>query len=430
MRRLVNGHSLSTTNFIDQWSRLAGVNSILACADRMGIRIGVWGGCVRNFILDDRALSHGGRSLHFIDFVDPYSDIDCVIDRAEDWPLIAQSISASVAFAGYHRWEFQTLEEVLAGVGRYARIGAESLIIWHEGFEKEKRPKITVQSLEGSVDTLLDSPLRVARIQNVVYEDPWQDVFDAMRLSRYSLQYPTTGNDEGSIYFPDRRRIHNLMDTPEAQVRWAHNWLRFDLGLFDLLMTAQVVATAVDYVSELSAFLPSSVLERSAILTAFRRQYAPTLAFLGGLVYRQRNRGGLQLRLLSRREENLSRGSIKSIVPWTRIWSLGVGGDDCCRHEDFTNGVSVISWRPLSPNVTYSQPQAWDLAPAALVTGEIPYEDPQKAAEVSSKRIMSIPGIIRVGASLTLRFDHAYLAQFLGRNVQVTVGVVNPSTLQ
>ena len=434
MPRLVNGAPLTTTSFVEQWSKLAGVSSLLACAERTGIRIGIWGGCVRNFILDDRAVSQGGRSLHFIDFVDPYSDIDCVIERAEDWPLIAQSISASVVFASYHRWEFQTLEEVLSMAGHYARIGAESWIVWHDGFDKEKRPQISIQPLEGKADALLDSPIRPAGIRNqagrVIHEDPWQDVFDAMRLSRYVLQYPTKASDEGHTYFPDRRRVHALIETPEAQESRTHNWLRFDLGLLDLLMTAQVVAAAVDYVSELSEFLPPSVLERSSIFAAVRKRYAPTLAFLGGLVYRQRNSGGLQLRLLTQGEENLSRGGIKSIVPWTLIWSLGTGGDDCCRHEDFKNGISVVSWRSLNSNVTYSQPQAFDLAPVAQITGEIPYENPQKAAGASSRRMLSIPGIVRVGASLTLRFDHAYMAQFLGRNVQVSVGIVDPSTLQ
>ncbi len=112
MPRLADGAPLTTTSFIQQWTKLAGVSSLLACAERTGVRIGIWGGCVRNFVLDDRPILEGERSLHFIDFVDPFSDIDCVIDRADDWPLIAQSISASVAFAGYHRWEFQTIRQV------------------------------------------------------------------------------------------------------------------------------------------------------------------------------------------------------------------------------------------------------------------------------------------------------------------------------
>ena len=229
MPRLVDGAPLSTTSFIQQWVRLSGVSSLLACAERTGIRVGIWGGCVRNFVLDDRPILEGGRSLHFIDFVDPYSDVDCVIDRADDWPVIAQSISASVAYAGYHRWEFQTLEHALSSAGNYTRIGAESFIVWHQGFDGEQQPKISIQSLEGKVDALLESPIRRAGIRNqgdqVIHEDPWQDVFDALRLSRYFLQYPTELNAEGHAFFPDRQRVQKLVDNLELQKERGHNLL-------------------------------------------------------------------------------------------------------------------------------------------------------------------------------------------------------------
>jgi hypothetical protein len=434
MPRLVEGAPLTTRSFIEQWTRLAGVSSLLACAQRTGIRVGIWGGCVRNFVLDDRPISEGDRSLHFIDFVDPYSDVDCVIDRADDWPLIAQSISASVAFAGYHRWEFQTLEQALSSAGHYARIGAESFIVWHEGFDGEHQPKIGIQPLEGKVDALLEAPIKRAGVRNqadqVIHEEPWQDIFDAVRLSRYFLQYPTEPNAEGHAFFPDRRRVQNLIETPEPQNERSHNWLRFDLALLDLLVTARALSDAIDYLRALSDFLPSSFLERSSIFAAVRERYRPTLAFLGGLVYRQRNSNGLQLRLLTQSGENLSRGGIKSVVPWTLIWSLGTGGDDCCRHEDFKNGIAVVSWRSLNPNVTYSQARALELAPVTQIARDTPYGEPPEVAVASSKKLLSIPGIVRVGAGLTLRFDHAYMAQFLGRNVQVSVGMVDPGTLQ
>jgi hypothetical protein len=48
----------------------------------------------------------------------------------------------------------------------------------------------------------------------------------------------------------------------------------------------------------------------------------------------------------------------------------------------------------------------------------------------SSSNFVSIPGIVRVGTSLTLRFDHSYMAQFFGRNVQVSVGVLDPETME
>jgi hypothetical protein len=151
---------------------------------------------------------------------------------------------------------------------------------------------------------------------------------------------------------------------------------------------------------------------------------------LGGLLYRQRNARGLQLRLWMRNDENLSRNGFKSIVPWTSLWSLGPGGEDCCRHEDFTNGVAVVSWRPVSPNADYSHTQAREFAPVAQITRDTPYEELPRMAIAPSGKLFPVPGIARVGTGLTLRFDHAYLALLLGRNVQASIGVVNPETLQ
>jgi hypothetical protein len=428
MARFVNGAALTAITFIEQWIQLAGVSSLLACAERTGIRIGIWGGCVRNFVFDGRPISEGGRSVHFIDFVDSYSDVDCVIDRADDWPLIAQSISASVAFAGYHRWEFQTLEQALSSASSYARIGAESFIVWHEGFDAERKPKISIQPLEGKVGAFLENPLGLARSFNtddqVINEDPWQVIFDSLRLSRYFLQYPTEPSAEGRpLFFPDRRRFQHLMDTPEINKERSHNWLRFDLALLDLLVTARVLEDAIKYLTALSDFLPSSFLGRSRIFASVRERYSSNLAFFGNMVYRQRNSDGVQLRLLTRKEVTLSHGEIKGVVPWTPIWSLGTGGDDCCRHEDFKNGIAVVSWRSLNPNITYSQAQAFELAPVAQIARETPYGEPPNMTPFSPQKLLPIPGIVRVGASLTLRFDHAYVAQLLGHNVQVSVGI-------
>jgi hypothetical protein len=225
------------------------------------------------------------------------------------------------------------------------------------------------------------------------------------------------------------------MEASKAQPERSHNWLRFEFALLDLLMTARALPAAFDYFRLLGGFLPSLFLERSNIFRSLSvaariASYRPTLGFLGGLVYRQRNTAGLRLQLLTRSEETLSYGGFKGIVPWTRIWSLGDGGDDCCRHEDFKNGVAVVSWRSLNPNIIYSQSQAFDLAPAAQVTRDTPYREPIGEAVAPSGQLLSIPGVVSAGASLTLRFDHAYLAQFLGRNVQMSVGVVDPEKLQ
>jgi hypothetical protein len=219
---------------------------------------------------------------------------------------------------------------------------------------------------------------------------------------------------------------------------YQHNCTR--PGGLDILMTAASLSMAENYLRTLYRSFPTPVRESSTILTTFYTRYQPDMKFIGGLVYHQRNPNGIRLRLLTDMQENLLQGGFKSVVPWTRIWSLGTGEDDCCRHEDFRNGVAVVSWRPVSSNASFSQNHAFDFAPVAQIARGEPDGDQMapdepygtQIATVGDRfwKIMSIPGIVRIGPSLTLRFDHAYMAQFLGHNVQTLVGLVDPENMQ
>jgi hypothetical protein len=450
MPRLLDGIALTETTFIEEWTKLSGVSSLLACADDAGIRIGVWGGLVRNFVLDDRPLSIEGQSLedqslHLIDFVDPNSDIDCVLDRVDDWHLIAQSISSSVAFAGYHRWEVQALDRITSSLNNYARIAAESLIVWHEGFDDERRPKIRLQSLDGNILAVLKNPaVRMdfrAQADGISHQDSWQNILDSLRLSRYVLQYEDEANQDQQLVFPDKQRMEKFEESSDTENSRRNNWLRFDLAVLDILVTARSLPLAAKYLLELYHLLPTAIREGSAILTRFHARYQPEMKFIGGLVYRQRDPQKIRLRLLTDMEGNLSQGGFRSTVPWTRIWSLGPNGDNCCRHEDFRNGVAVVSWRPANQNSSFSQTQAFDLAPVAQIVEnepndkqtplKSPINDKQTPKAVDRFwKIFSIPGIVRIGPSLTLRFDHAYMAQFLGHNVQTLIGLVDPEEVK
>jgi hypothetical protein len=428
MPRFIDETSLNESSFIEQWTRLAGISSLLLCAGRTGRRIGIWGGCVRNFVLDDRALSNGEQSIHFIDFIDPFSDIDCVIDQVEDWPLIAQAISESVAFAGYHRWEYRTISQVVSSVEDYAHIASESFIVWHEGFDNKRQPKISIQILKGEFDSILRDPLSRTEGHPVQRNNPWQEVFDALRLSRYVLQYPSERYSEEQLALPDRQRAERIAETKESKAVRNRNLLRFDLAVLDILMTAKSLPLAIGYVRNLRLHLPTVITDREDTVIQIVERFEPTLSFLGALVFRQRNDSGLRLKLMTRVEQGLSHGGLQSIIPWTYLWSLGSGDDDCCRHKDFKNGVAVLSWRPNNTSVTYSQSQALEFAPATQIARYAPYGDTPEDEVPSMRRLFSIPGIVRVGPSLTLRFDHGYMAQLLGRNVALYVGVVGPET--
>jgi hypothetical protein len=83
---------------------------------------------VRNIILDT---SRESRSL--FDYVDPFSDIDCVVDRREDWISLSSALASSLPYAGFYRWEAQTLEYIKKQKRKYPALPSERVIVWFDG---------------------------------------------------------------------------------------------------------------------------------------------------------------------------------------------------------------------------------------------------------------------------------------------------------
>ena len=362
----------------------------LGCAERTGIRIGIWGGVVRNFVLDDRALFDGEQSLHLFDFIDPFSDIDCVVDRADDWPLVLQSISSSVAFAGFVRWEVQTRAEALSRADRYQSVGAESFIVWHK-LDEKGHSRISLDPVRGQVDALLETPARRTGHGKAIGDDVWQDLLDSLRMARYSFEFPQEPYAEHETSHPDRGRLETLAEDS----RGAGSSNRKHAALRNRDARSAIDRSPPPPGDRLPA-LPhrdhplraGKAIENSAVDSCSGGGHR--FFYLGGLLYRQRNSPGIRLRLRMREEENLSRGGFRSIVPWTSLWSL-TPGEDCCRHEDFRNGVAVASWRALNPNVTYTQAQAQEFAPVAQVIANTPYEEPPVVANLARGKLVPIP---------------------------------------
>jgi hypothetical protein len=65
------------------------VQALLVCAQRLKVRIGIRGGVVRNFLLGLQLKD--GVPTNLVDLVDPFSDIDCVLDNEFDWPMMASA---------------------------------------------------------------------------------------------------------------------------------------------------------------------------------------------------------------------------------------------------------------------------------------------------------------------------------------------------
>src|SRR5687767_4760903 len=107
------------------------VNVLLTCARRQRIRFALAGGIVRNILLRFDDASGAGTSLY--DFIDPFSDIDIVVENEADWMPLREAILGSVPYAGFYRWEPRPLAVVQGAANQYEMIPIDRFLLWIDG---------------------------------------------------------------------------------------------------------------------------------------------------------------------------------------------------------------------------------------------------------------------------------------------------------
>jgi hypothetical protein len=86
---------MKQSELIDRINALAETPTLLECSRRAKRRLGPRGGLLRNLLLSEKIR----ESLY--DYIDPFSDVDCVVEQQEDWPVLASSLASSLAYAGF-----------------------------------------------------------------------------------------------------------------------------------------------------------------------------------------------------------------------------------------------------------------------------------------------------------------------------------------
>lgn len=408
-------------SFVDRWLAMPEVHALLACAQRLRIRIGLRGGVVRNFVLGNRSKQREGASL--LDLVDPFSDIDCVLDNASDWNSVAGSIASTFPFAGYHRWEMESLESINSRLHSYRTLPSERLVVWHHGFAKGQ-PRITLQGLGIPVDSIVAGNEFFGTIDSdrpaEGRVDPWVTVLDALRFARYALQYPTNRYLAERLFMPERSTLELLIGS-QVPPRTLHaNIRRLNLAILDIVATAETLSIKGSYLQDLWSRFPEQLRKSASILSNLSDKSVFNAAYVGALVYRQPN-AALRTRLLTEQSGENLRFGLKSLIPWTPLWSIQSVEDSCCRHSDFQNGVAVLSWRPTNPIVVIEENVPYSYAAVAQV------HRPERYRETSEEQpiVLPVPGLIRTGPSVTLRLDHAFPSAYFGRNVKVWIGLMD-----
>jgi hypothetical protein len=107
-------------------------HALLECAKLSGTGFGLRGGIVRNLIVAGARKHPVPEALRpsLFDLVDPFSDIDIVVEELVHWPRISAYIATSLPLASYFSWEFSSLRQVKRLTNSYEWIPLDRFLLW------------------------------------------------------------------------------------------------------------------------------------------------------------------------------------------------------------------------------------------------------------------------------------------------------------
>jgi hypothetical protein len=401
---------MNVQELVERVATMEEASTLVECSKRAKARLGLRGGVVRNIILDS-----GRESRSLLDYVDPFSDIDCVVDRREDWISLSSSLASSVAYAGFYRWEIQTQEFVKKHIQRYATLSSERVIVWFDGSAGSRT--ISVESLveTGETNPALES------LESIFPDlgsdlSLWDRLLVTLRAIRVGHQFEK-GIKSGLPRFRFEEREPPSV-TPD-------------------FLTVQRVQASIAHIAMTSIDLQTAVEE----LLTLDSSVHGTISRWGGAIASTLLSGEIddkQLTVTMSEDEDGRRRirmpgtpadfgggrfqGLEPILPWTWLYSPYRPG--CCEYRDFEFGVAVVASRGRT------RPKAEQVEAAQIVVltaDEIDfsgyYSDRIPSADIDS---LPIPGIVsRLPQSVVLRLDHGFPAAYLHRPLPIMVSALS-----
>jgi hypothetical protein len=374
---------------------LEGVHDLVDVATRRKLRFGIRGGVLRNLLFGQA----GQREANLFDFVDPFSDIDVVVERVDHIPLIRQEILSSLPFAGFVHWDFKVLDEIFRLRGTYPSMAAERIIAWFD--PGSRRPRFTSLS-EHSVEDELDRSLFEVDVPESAIESShgWDTVLAFLRLLRVSGQYP----DLEISRIEERFRSRLPTELPPLTPL---NLARLNRILANILATAddlRAIERALHYVDHHTS---GSFRKRSAPLTSLLSVAKGSQARTTISAYRPNANAPYEYSMAVRfgpEEAGSGRGQGFLLPP---IHFFSNQEPECCGYRDFAAGPAVVVYRnwSLSPAEVLGATISASVSPVDLY-GEEGLSEPE----------FPLPGILdgyRHGG--VLRFDPAFATAYTGR---------------
>jgi hypothetical protein len=403
------------SELIDRVRALEETPVLLECSRRAKRRFGLRGGLLRNLLLSEEAK----RSV--FGYIDPFSDLDCVVEGQEDWPMLSSALASSLAYAGFYRWEVQTLQHIAASLRNYPSLPSERLIVWFDGTSEGRG--ISLASLGENLGSELSADQLPTAFPAEERERPfWDRVLVALRRMRTLYQY--AGDPEVRFVLEgfNTAVVPEYPPTPLTTTR-------LQILLASLAMTSihlPLVIKMLRLLDELTRHAleqQGGQIWRRLLAGAINESSRVTTSIYGG-------RRGTRLIDLQVQQENSENGPINTLrplIPWTLMQSPH--DSSCCEYSDFRFGVAVVASRGANP-ASLSQIEAAEIV-ALAVDGPIddlywPDRDLMGLLEP-----LPLPGIVTQSAqSIVLRVDHGFPAAYRDRPTTFLASALSPENAQ
>jgi hypothetical protein len=397
---------------------------------RLGLRFALRGGVLRNFLF-----SYSGETsteADFFEYVDPFSDIDLVVEDFSEWPQLAQAIASSIPFAGFHRWEVTSTRVMKQASKSYTMIPADRLLLWFEGREKTFS-NVFVDGLDIDVEEVVRRPalhidfggLERGREEVGIFDQ----VLDLLRFARYEAAFPQLKSDIDPADLLRRSEVQRRFGfrRPEQGRQVSVERRRLEMAVLDLIFTASDWNRASYLLGLIREELPPIWLEESRLLSSvFYRSALVPGSGVGAVIYKSGPQSTPQIRIFNDgRPPRPELQNTRSLIPWVRLSYSGHNPADCCNYSDFQSGVATVVWRNKGSSLGFSNLEGEFAAVAAVMP---PRGEYTREASADEPPLVSVPAYLRRGTSVVVRVDHGYVGGLLNRNVSFYLGLVPTST--
>ena len=418
--------------FANSLLQLPLIRALRNISARLGLGFALRGGVLRNFLF-----SYAGETsaeANFYEYVDPFSDIDLVVEDLSEWPHLAQAIASSIPFAGFHRWEVTSTRAMERASRSYTTIPADRLLLWFEGREKTFS-NVFVAGLDIDVEEVVRRPalhIDLGGLERGREEvDVFNQVLDILRFARYAAAFPQLKSDIDPADLLRRSEFQRRFGfrRPEQGREVSVERGRLEMAILDLIFTASDWKHASYLLELIRKELPPSPpiwLEESRFLSSvFYKSALDRGSGVGVVIYKPGPRSRPQIRIFDdggRPRPELQ--NTRSLIPWVRLSCSGHNPANCCNYSDFQNGVATIVWRNKGSGLGFSKLEGGFAAVAAVMP---PRGEYAREASAYEPPLVSVPAYLRRGMSVVVRVDHGYVGGLLDRNVSFYFGLLPTS---